>query len=242
MERGDPDGRSWSALQYPMRPSRVWLLTTTPFSPGNCPCRSRPPSTTSSTRIGRLLTEVMTRPRISRIRRISSARRIKAAADGLLSPSTLFTGSTPPPNRPTLRTVMATLSLVEVVATHRGVAVGQRRLELTQSDAVAAEAVGVGLNLVAPYRAAEAGDVHDPLHGPELALQHPVLHRFDVVERVDLAPDRYPWELSGHSGRFRRWGIPGEMPGVTLGGSGWLIVAMRLMTSCRPAWYEYWSP
>ena len=79
------------------------------------------------------------------------------------------------------------LALVEVVAAHRGVAVGQRRLELTQRDAVAAEAVGVGLNLVAPHRAAEAGDVHDPRHRPELALQHPVLHRLDVVERVDLA-------------------------------------------------------
>ena len=36
------------------------------------------------------------------------ARRMEAASSGLLKPSTLFTGSMPPPNRPTLRTVMAT--------------------------------------------------------------------------------------------------------------------------------------
>ncbi len=78
------------------------------------------------------------------------------------------------------------LALGDVVAAHRGVGVGQRRLELGQRDAVAAEAVGVGLNLVAPHRAAEAGQVHDPRHPPELALQHPVLQRLDIVERVDL--------------------------------------------------------
>ncbi len=78
------------------------------------------------------------------------------------------------------------LALGEVVAAHRGVGVGQRQLDLAQRDAVAAEAVGVGLDLVAPHRAAEARQVHDPRHPPELALQHPVLQRLDVVERVDL--------------------------------------------------------
>ena len=48
------------------------------------------------------------------------------------------------------------LPLVEVVAAHRGVAVGERCLELTQRDAIAAEPVRVGLHLIASHRAAEA--------------------------------------------------------------------------------------
>ena len=78
------------------------------------------------------------------------------------------------------------LALGDVVAADGGVGVGQRRLELGQRDAVAAEAVGVGLHLVAPDRAAKAGQVHDPRHSPKLALEHPVLQRLDIVERVDF--------------------------------------------------------
>ncbi len=78
------------------------------------------------------------------------------------------------------------LALGDVVAAHRGVGVLQRRLKLAERDAVAAEAVGVGLNLVAPHRATEAGQVHDPRHPAELALQHPVLQGLDIIERVDL--------------------------------------------------------
>lgn len=77
-------------------------------------------------------------------------------------------------------------TLAEVVAPHRGVGVRQRRLNLAQRDAVAAQAVGVGLHLVAPHRAAEAGDVHDARHRAKLRLQQPVLHRLDIVQRVDL--------------------------------------------------------
>ena len=67
------------------------------------------------------------------------------------------------------------LALVDVVAAHGGIAVRQGRLQLGQGDAVAPQAVRVGLDLVASHRAAEAGDVHDARHRAELALQYPVL-------------------------------------------------------------------
>ena len=50
------------------------------------------------------------------------------------------------------------LPLADVIAANRFVAVGDRFLELGQGDAVAAQAIGIGLNLVAPDRAAEARD------------------------------------------------------------------------------------
>ena len=142
------------------------LLTTTPFSPGNCPGKRRPPSTTSSMRIGWLLTEVMTRLRISWIaadflraedggclgralERQHLVHRVQAAAEQADAPRR-----------------HGHLALGDVVATHGGVGVGQRRLELGQRDAVAAEAVGVGLNFVAAHGAAEAGEVDDPRHPP----------------------------------------------------------------------------
>ena len=97
------------------------------------------------------------------------------------------------------------LALGDVVAAHGGVGVGQRRLELGQRDAVAAQAVGVGLNLVAPDRAAEAGEVHDPRHPAELALQHPVLQRLDIVERVDLFAGSILGDFQDIADRFPPW-------------------------------------
>ena len=95
----------------------------------NWPGETRPPSTTSSTRTGWLLTEVITRRRMSRMRRCSSARRMAAAATGFFSPSTLFTGSMPAAEQADAAHRHGDLALVDVVAAHGGVAVGQRGLQ-----------------------------------------------------------------------------------------------------------------
>ena len=111
-----------------------------------------------------------------------------AAAPGFGSfmPITLRTGSSAPRNSATLRRVHHDRPLRNQVAADVHVAVGKRVLEIGQLDAVTAHAGGVGLNLVAPDGAAAAADVHDPRHLPELPLQHPVLHRLEVVEGVDV--------------------------------------------------------
>ena len=67
------------------------------------------------------------------------------------------------------------------------VGVLQGRLQLGQRDPELFEPVGVGVDLVALDRAAAAGHVHDARHAAELALQHPVLQRLEVVEGVDVA-------------------------------------------------------
>ncbi len=103
------------------------------------------------------------------------------------------------------------LALGNVVAAHGGVGILQGGLELAQRDPVAAEAVGIGLHLIAPHRAAEAGEVHDPRHPPQLALQHPVLQRLDVIQRV---------ELSAGSILGDPQDIAVDFPGGRLGGDG----------------------
>ena len=230
---------------------------------------TRPPSTTSSTRTGWLLTEAITRLRMSRMRRYSSrggsaagsaARRrcssrrptprsygpgpLRAVELALVSrsgiqfpcnqsndprslgrrtccvkqldrssrPASLSSqsGCVSGLRRPRAQHLVhrihaaaeqadaahgqGDLALVDVIAAHGGIAVGQRLLKLGQRDAVAAQAVRVGLDLVAPDGAAETGEVHDARHGPELALHHPVLHRLDVVERVNRRGRTRPWE------------------------------------------------
>ena len=109
------------------------LLTTTPCSPGNCPGRSRPPSTTSSTRIGWLLIEVMTRLRISWIRRISSARRMAAAADGSLQRQHLVHGIQAAAKQADASRRHGDLALSDVVAAHGGVGVVQASPEAAAS-------------------------------------------------------------------------------------------------------------
>ena len=52
------------------------------------------------------------------------------------------------------------------------------------------EAVGVGVDFVAFDGAAAAGNVDDARHPAELALQHPVLHRLEIVERVQVVAGR----------------------------------------------------
>ena len=79
------------------------------------------------------------------------------------------------------------VALIDIIAAHRGIAVGQRVLQLGQGDPVAPHAVGIGLHLVAADGPAPTGNVHHPRNGAELAFQHPVLQRLEIVERVDVA-------------------------------------------------------
>ena len=111
-------------------------------------------------------------------------------AAGLSCPAPARTGSSPPPKRPTLRTLRTMCALDHQVAADVGVAVGQGGLQLGQGDAVALQPVGIGVDLVALDRAAAAGDVHDARHAAELALQHPVLQGLEVVEGVDVVAER----------------------------------------------------
>src|SRR5579883_2222063 len=78
------------------------------------------------------------------------------------------------------------LALVDIIAAHRGITVGQCRLKLRQRDGVSTKAVVIGLHFVAPHRPAETHDAYDALDGAELAFEHPILERLDVIERVNL--------------------------------------------------------
>ena len=68
-----------------------------------------------------------------------------------------------------------------------GVGVLQGRLQLGQRDAELLEALRVGVDLIALDGAAVAGHIDDAGDAAELALQHPVLQRLEVVEGVDVA-------------------------------------------------------
>ena len=132
---------------------------------------------------------------------------MEAAADGLFSAQHLVHRVHAAAEQADAPHRHGNLTRVDVVATHRGVAVRQRCLELAQRDAVAAEPVGVGLNLVAPHRAAEAADVDDARHPTEFALQHPVLHRLDVVQRVELAAGSILGDFQDIAVDFARGGL-----------------------------------
>ncbi len=198
--------------QTPTCPSRVWCPTTTPSGTDflGMSDEGGPPSTTSSTLTGWLLTEAMTTERISRRRRFSSIRRKSAAARkvlGLEEPLGLHRVQAAA-DQADAPHVLHDRSLEEIIAADVGVAVGHRVLQLRKRDAVALQAIRVGLDLVAFDRAAEAGDVDDPRHALELALQRPVLQGLQIVERVDVAPQRRPWARPASSGRFRPWDFP----------------------------------
>ena len=144
-------------------------------SRSSSPGLSGPPSTTSPTRIGRLLVVARTIWRICRSRRCSSARRYSAASSGAVHCSAMrCIGSRPRPIRPRPRTTAADLALHQVIAADVGVAVGDGVLQLLERDAVALQAVGIGLDLVALHRAAEADHVGDAGNAAELAFQRPV--------------------------------------------------------------------
>ena len=82
------------------------------------------------------------------------------------------------------------LSLVDVVTTHRRIAVGDGCLELGQRDAVAPQTVGIGPHLIAPHGAAPAANVDNPGHGAEFALHDPVLQCFEIVQCVNFVARR----------------------------------------------------
>ena len=97
---------------------------------GYLPGESRPPSTTSSTRTGWLLTEAMTSAAdVAGSRRCSSPRRIAAAAvTGSVRPSTFFTGSGAAAEQADAADGHGDLALVDVVAADGGVAVARSRV------------------------------------------------------------------------------------------------------------------
>ena len=79
-------------------------------------------------------------------------------------------------------------------------------------SAVALEAIGVDLDVVLLGLAAEADDVDDARHLPELPLEDPVLRRLQIGERVALA-------AHACSGRSRRSRSTARAAACTPGGS-----------------------
>ena len=88
---------------------------------------------------------------------------------------------------------------------------------------------GIGLHLVAPHRAAEAGDVHNPRHRAELALQHPVLHRLDVIERVDVPAGTILGDFQD---------IAKDLTGGGLRRDGRGYVGRQRLADRRPGWLQ----
>ena len=82
------------------------------------------------------------------------------------------------------------VALDDVFAAHIRVAGGNRVLDLLQRDSVALHAGGVGVDLIALDRPAEAADVGHARQAAERPLQREILQRLQIVQVVDLAAGR----------------------------------------------------
>ncbi len=67
------------------------------------------------------------------------------------------------------------------------ISVAESILNLLQGNPELFETIRIGVDFVALDSAAAAGDVDDAWDATELALQHPVLHRLEIVEGVNIA-------------------------------------------------------
>ena len=114
-------------------------------------------------------------------------------------------GSMPLPSRPIPRTLCDWLPRREDVAADVGVRLRDRVLDLLERDAVMTQLPGVDQHLVLLDGAAEAGHVDHAGHGLELAFEHPVLDRLELVERVPRAFQHVADDLAG--------GAPGRQRG-----------------------------
>src|SRR5262245_31525395 len=81
------------------------------------------------------------------------------------------------------------VTLNDVVAARVGVARRQHVLKLLECDAVLPQPVRVGVNLVPLDSAAEAYGVGDAGNPAELPRDGPVVDRFEVAQRVDIAAE-----------------------------------------------------
>ena len=107
--------------------------------------------------------------------------------------------------------VQRDVSLIYIVAAGVGVGVDKGVLQLLQGDAVAAQPVRIGTNLVALDGAAAAGDVDDARDAAELSFKHPVLQRLEVVERVDVLPGGIFRTLQRVAVDFSGWRLRREL-------------------------------
>src|SRR5439155_9798160 len=75
-----------------------------------------------------------------------------------------------------------------------------------ERDLVGAQPVGVDVDLVLPHRAADARDFRDAGYRVELVADEPVLERSQISQRVPLALDRVPVDVTdaGRVGSERR--------------------------------------
>ena len=121
-----------------------------------------------------------------------------ADADGhsLLLWTTIFSMSWIARNKADAADVVGLLADGEALAADVLVGVLDGGRDLAERDALAAQPVGVDLDVVLLGLAAEARDVDDALDLLELALEDPVLGRLQVPERVALAAERVAEDLA----------------------------------------------
>ena len=138
----------------------------------------------SSTRMGTLLTVTTTMSRISRSVLFLAAK--DAGGEVGLFMANAAAWDPAAAEEADAAHVHGDRTLPQVAGPDVGVAVADGVLKLLQGDAVALEPIRVRLNFVALDHAAEARHVGDARDAAKVALQHPVLQRFQIGEGVNL--------------------------------------------------------
>ena len=106
-------------------------------------------------------------------------------------------GSIPLPIKPIPRHVVRLRAQAQDVAADVCVRLGDRVFDLLERDTVMPELPRVDEHLILLDGPAKAGDIDHSWHRLQLALEHPILDRLELVEGVTRSFEHIPHDLTG---------------------------------------------